>query len=63
MWKLGRIPEEGDELAVPSEVHAVSDVQEIQWYCRVIKMDGRRVDRVLLTPRPLATVTARGEQQ
>ena len=62
MWKLGRIPEYGDEIAVPSEEHTLGDVQEMQWYCRVIKMDGRRVDRVLVTPRPLAATTTKGEQ-
>ncbi|WP_068276875.1 hemolysin family protein [Aldersonia kunmingensis] len=48
LTELGRIPEEGDEIALPE---IPSDEQEPGgWLARVEKMDGRRIDRVLLTP-------------
>jgi CBS domain containing-hemolysin-like protein len=48
LTELGRIPVEGDEVALP-EIPA--DEQDPGgWLARVEKMDGRRIDRVLLTP-------------
>jgi CBS domain containing-hemolysin-like protein len=48
LTELGRIPVEGDEVSLP-EIPA--DEREIGgWLARVEKMDGRRIDRVLLTP-------------
>ncbi|MDG3013729.1 hemolysin family protein [Speluncibacter jeojiensis] len=43
---LGRIPVEGDEVTLPfgpeGEPHE-------QWHARIVRMDGRRIDRVVLT--------------
>lgn len=50
MWRLGRIPSAGDVLLLPSETKPLDDFAPIEWRARVLSMDGRRVDRVLLTP-------------
>lgn len=50
MWRLGRIPAVGDALLLPSEPKPLSDSANMEWRARVLSMDGRRVDRVLLTP-------------
>lgn len=50
MWRLGRIPSVGDELVLPAEPKLLGDVRNVEWRAQVLSMDGRRVDRVLLTP-------------
>lgn len=63
MWKLGRIPEEGDELDLPCETQMLEDSPDIQWHCRITHMDGRRIDRVLLTPRHPVSSSSSEEKQ
>ncbi|MFY9189814.1 MAG: hemolysin family protein [Lawsonella sp.] len=50
MWKLGRIPAVGDALLLPTEPKPLSETGNTEWRAHVLSMDGRRVDRVLLTP-------------
>ncbi|MFC0451485.1 hemolysin family protein [Rhodococcus jostii] len=52
LTELGRIPDEGDtvELPVPEGHHSGG-----RWVATVTHMDGRRIDRVLLTPEPADT--------
>ncbi|MFD1813592.1 hemolysin family protein [Rhodococcus gannanensis] len=58
--RLGRIPEVGDEVELPAP-----DGSEAQpsdgaggWLARVAAMDGRRIDRIVLTPVPAETLAA-----
>ncbi|HEY5855914.1 MAG TPA: hemolysin family protein [Aldersonia sp.] len=48
---LGRIPTQGDEVALPS-ANTMENESDGGWIARVQRMDGRRIDRVLLTPVP-----------
>jgi magnesium and cobalt exporter, CNNM family len=48
LTELGRIPEEGDVVSLP-EIPA-DERESGGWLATVEKMDGRRIDRVLLTP-------------
>ncbi|PQP21673.1 hemolysin family protein [Rhodococcus opacus] len=50
LTELGRIPDEGDEveLPLPEGAHDPGG----RWVATVTHMDGRRIDRVLLTPKP-----------
>nr|CAD52986.1 putative integral membrane protein [Rhodococcus fascians D188] len=50
LMQLGRIPSEGDAVLLPSP--ATEDVPDGDggWMARVIRMDGRRIDRVLILP-------------
>ncbi|MFZ2177909.1 MAG: hemolysin family protein [Rhodococcus sp. (in: high G+C Gram-positive bacteria)] len=56
---LGRIPEEGDEVELPLSDHAYRSGG--RWIATVTHMDGRRIDRVLLTPVPRDDDTAAEE--
>ncbi|MGW0045167.1 hemolysin family protein [Rhodococcus sp. NPDC003348] len=62
--RLGRIPEVGDEVVLPdpdgSDVRraVVGDASAGGWMARVTEMDGRRIDRVVLTPVPAETIAA-----
>ncbi|MCQ4118474.1 hemolysin family protein [Rhodococcus tibetensis] len=49
---LGRIPEDGDEVELPVPDTALHP--DGRWIATVTHMDGRRIDRVLLTPVPVA---------
>ncbi|RVW04246.1 hemolysin family protein [Rhodococcus xishaensis] len=49
---LGRIPVEGDEVALPDASGQPLGADGRGWIGRVLTMDGRRIDRVLLTPVP-----------
>ncbi|MCL2535917.1 MAG: hemolysin family protein, partial [Nocardiaceae bacterium] len=49
---LGRIPVEGDEVALPDANGKPLGPDGRGWIARVLTMDGRRIDRVLLTPVP-----------
>lgn len=49
---LGRIPVEGDEVCLPDTGFGDTGAG---WLARVLEMDGRRIDRVLLTPVAHAT--------
>ncbi|WP_137724143.1 hemolysin family protein [Prescottella subtropica] len=57
---LGRIPVDGDETALPAADGRTPTGGEHGWIARVLAMDGRRIDRVLLTPVP-AIETDSGE--
>ncbi|MCW6007320.1 hemolysin family protein [Micromonospora sp. CPCC 205371] len=50
MARLGRLPEAGDEVAVPAPDTNASG----GWRLRVLELDGRRVARVGISPLPLA---------
>ena len=50
MTNLKRIPVEGDIVVLPDLDTNVVENNPLSWSARVISMDGRRVDRVLLTP-------------
>ncbi|MFC9839013.1 hemolysin family protein [Rhodococcus sp. NPDC127530] len=50
LTELGRIPDEGDEVALP--LHEGAHDPGGRWVATVTHMDGRRIDRVLLTPKP-----------
>lgn len=52
LTQLGRIPQTGDTVLLPVDpVERSSGV----WQARVERMDGRRIDRILLTPAPTDT--------
>ncbi|QLY27759.1 hemolysin family protein [Nocardia huaxiensis] len=48
--RLGRIPETGDEVLLPLAGHREHDHSDGGWLAKVERMDGRRIDRVLLRP-------------
>lgn len=50
LTRLGRIPVEGDEITLPVDTMGERDPGD--WIARIERMDGRRIDRVLLTPVP-----------
>ena len=54
MFALGRIPEVGDTVVLPRTEHEVSEDFETgnagAWVARVTQMDGRRLDKAILTP-------------
>ncbi|WP_018024140.1 hemolysin family protein [Corynebacterium ulceribovis] len=54
MTVLGRIPQEGDRVLLPETERDALDEFESgipgRWYARVAQMDGRRIDRAVLTP-------------
>ena len=54
MTVLGRIPVEGDRVLLPETDRDALDEFESgipgRWYARVAQMDGRRIDRAVLTP-------------
>ena len=52
LTSLGRIPVEGDEVALPDANGLPAGPDGRGWIARVLTMDGRRIDRVLLTPVP-----------
>ena len=53
LTQLGRIPSAGDEVALPPTVgEELTDDDTGGWIAKVQRMDGRRIDRVLLTPVP-----------
>ncbi|NKS38835.1 DUF21 domain-containing protein [Rhodococcus hoagii] len=52
LTSLGRIPIEGDEVALPDANGLPAGPDGRGWIARVLTMDGRRIDRVLLTPVP-----------
>ncbi|GAB2729079.1 hemolysin family protein [Nocardia thraciensis] len=47
---LGRIPEAGDEVLLPNHRNGHQPHTDGGWVARVERMDGRRIDRVLLQP-------------
>ncbi|TSE01416.1 HlyC/CorC family transporter [Skermania sp. ID1734] len=49
---LGRIPSVGDEVALPEVAGTEPGDRRGGWIARVERMDGRRIDRILLTPVP-----------
>ncbi|GAA4483789.1 hemolysin family protein [Rhodococcus olei] len=51
--RLGRIPDVGDEVVLPDPDGSDLDGG---WMARVVEMDGRRIDRVVLTPVPADTI-------
>lgn len=53
MEQLGRIPEVDDIVVLPVTDSPHTDEhpeEEVEWVARVLEMDGRRVDRLLLSP-------------
>lgn len=52
LLQLGRIPTEGEEVALPPATGSDDAAGAGGWIARVERMDGRRIDRVLLTPVP-----------
>lgn len=54
MTVLGRIPQAGDRVLLPETERDALDEFESgipgRWYARVAQMDGRRIDRAVLTP-------------
>ncbi|NUS43470.1 MAG: HlyC/CorC family transporter [Mycobacteriaceae bacterium] len=48
MTELGRIPQAGDQVFLPPNT-AVGD-SDVTWLAEVLAMDGRRIDRIELTP-------------
>ncbi|WP_075833180.1 MULTISPECIES: hemolysin family protein [unclassified Rhodococcus (in: high G+C Gram-positive bacteria)] len=50
LTELGRIPDEGDEVELP-DVDSSGDSRG-KWIARVTGMEGRRIDRVTITPVP-----------
>lgn len=57
---IGRIPTEGDEVILPAAVDGLST--RGGWVAKVLHMDGRRIDRVLLTPVPESRLEERGDE-
>jgi CBS domain containing-hemolysin-like protein len=61
LTRLGRIPIVGDRVLLPNpgtgQQHSLDPHTGGGWLARVERMDGRRIDRVLLTPVDAATVT------
>lgn len=51
--RLGRIPEVGDEVVLPDPDGSDLDGG---WMAQVVAMDGRRIDRVAVTPVPAETI-------
>ena len=56
LTQLGRIPSEGDEVALPEAGADEADPDHGGWIAHVERMDGRRIDRVLLTPVPRESI-------
>ena len=56
---LGRIPEVGDEVVLPNPIGEGRPDVAGGWVAAVSAMDGRRIDRVLLTPLPAETIAQR----
>ena len=54
MFALGRIPAVGDTVVLPTDVRDIQEDFETgdagRWLARVTVMDGRRLDKVILTP-------------
>lgn len=48
--ELGRIPEEGDRAILPAPTHDDPLETSGGWIAKVLSMDGRRIDRVLVQP-------------
>jgi CBS domain containing-hemolysin-like protein len=57
---IGRIPVEGDEVVLPTSIDGVSTSGG--WVAKVLHMDGRRIDRVLLTPVPESELEGRDDE-
>ncbi|MFH5232568.1 hemolysin family protein [Antrihabitans spumae] len=59
LTELGRIPTAGDEAVLP--LHGIDeyDPDHGGWIARVERMDGRRIDRVLLTPVPVEVLASK----
>ncbi|SDD45766.1 hemolysin family protein [Rhodococcus tukisamuensis] len=57
--RLGRIPEVGDEVVLPNPIGEGRPDVAGGWVAAVSAMDGRRIDRVLLTPLPAETIAQR----
>jgi CBS domain containing-hemolysin-like protein len=49
MTELGRIPRAGDAIALPPNAEVAAE-PGVEWIARVLAMDARRIDRILLTP-------------
>lgn len=60
LTELGRIPDEGDEVQLP--LYEGAHDPGGRWVATVTHMDGRRIDRVLLTPKPDETTDTRSEE-
>ncbi|QYB04196.1 hemolysin family protein [Rhodococcus sp. USK10] len=60
LTELGRIPDEGDEVQLPL-AEGTHDPGG-RWVATVTHMDGRRIDRVLLTPKPDHTIDTGSEE-
>ncbi len=67
MATLGRIPKVGDEVKLPLSDRPFLDAFESgfsgAWKARVTRMDGRRIERALLTPIPREEAPRSGEAQ
>ncbi len=61
LYQLGRIPNAGDEVALPET--AADEREPGGWIAKVEKMDGRRIDRVLLTPVPEGVFATKTREQ
>ncbi|MFE3291986.1 hemolysin family protein [Rhodococcus sp. NPDC059234] len=57
---LGRIPEVGDEVVLPNPAGDGRPDAHGGWIARVTDMDGRRIDRVSLTPVPAEQISRHG---
>lgn len=62
LTQLGRIPNEGDEVALPEVGVDETELDQGGWIAKVLRMDGRRIDRVLLTPVPADVLATRGRR-
>ncbi|MBV6757487.1 MULTISPECIES: hemolysin family protein [Rhodococcus] len=60
LTELGRIPDEGDEVQLP--LYEGAHDPGGRWVATVTHMDGRRIDRVLLTPKPDETTDTGSEE-
>ncbi|GCE38398.1 Magnesium and cobalt efflux protein CorC [Rhodococcus wratislaviensis] len=60
LTELGRIPDEGDEVQLP--LYEGAHDPGGRWVATVTHMDGRRIDRVLLTPKPDHTTDTGSEE-
>lgn len=56
LTELGRIPTEGDAVILPPPANEDPLERDGGWVARVIRMDGRRIDRVVLLPVDAAAV-------
>jgi CBS domain containing-hemolysin-like protein len=64
LTRLGRIPDAGDEVLLPRSHNGSQRTMEPPtpggWVARVERMDGRRIDRILLRPVDAAALAAWG---